>query len=297
MDYERKEIQGIEEVADLGSGISLCYADVTILKEQDLNARIMKDDMFQQLVQNIKKRGQLESLPYCAVVNDKVEIISGHHRIKASKEAGLKRIPILLDYSGLNRSQISAKQLAHNSISGFDDQDVLREISKLITDVDDMLEAFVNVEPLDTNEETPVVHIASELDWKQISLTFFQHQLNDLNELVKNLDVNPDVVGVARLSDFDNFVATLKATQKFEDVKNLSTAVSVMVNIINEKYKEDGYYANKPYVPMSKVIGGASVKKEYADTIKQACEKLVKDGLVSSKQEALYLMSKQSLGE
>lgn len=297
MDYERKEIQGIEEVADLGSGISLCYADVNILKEQDLNARIMKEDMFEQLVQNIKKRGQLESLPYCAVVGDKVEIISGHHRIKASKEAGLKKIPILLDYSGLNRSQISAKQLAHNSISGFDDKDVLREISKLITDVDDMLEAFVDVTPLQVDEETPVVHIGSELDWKQISLTFFKHQLDDLNELVKNLDQKPDVLGVARLSDFDEFVKTIKATQKFEDVKNLSTAVSVMIDIINEKFKKDGYFDNKPYVPLSKVIGGSSVKKEYAETIKNACDKLVKEGKATTKQEALYILSKECLGE
>ena len=34
---------------------------------------------------------------------------------------------------------MAAKQLAHNAISGFDDQSTLKEIAKMIDDVDDML--------------------------------------------------------------------------------------------------------------------------------------------------------------
>lgn len=42
-----------------------------------------------------------------------------------------------------SRSKIAAKQLAHNAISGFDDDSTLREIVKMIDDVDDMIESFV----------------------------------------------------------------------------------------------------------------------------------------------------------
>lgn len=56
------------------------------IREQDINARIMKNEMQRQLTDNIKKRGQLESLPFCALTEDgnRIEIISGHHRIRLS---------------------------------------------------------------------------------------------------------------------------------------------------------------------------------------------------------------------
>ncbi|HOJ95061.1 MAG TPA: ParB N-terminal domain-containing protein, partial [Fervidobacterium nodosum] len=224
-----QSIKGVREVAQLGNGISLCWCDVNILKEQDKNARIMKRDMFNQLVSNIKKRGSLESLPYCALVGDKIEIISGHHRVRASKQAGLKEIPVLVDVSGLTRSQIAAKQLAHNSINGFDDPDVLREISKMITDVDDMLESFVRIDNIPTPELPSVAHIGSDLEWKQVSFVFLRHQLDELQELIKNLEQKPDLLGIAHLQEFNQFVETLRNTQKFNDIKNMSSAIYEMI--------------------------------------------------------------------
>ena len=49
----------------------------------------MKNEMQRQLTDNIKKRGQLESLPFCALTQNetRIEIISGHHRIRSAKEA------------------------------------------------------------------------------------------------------------------------------------------------------------------------------------------------------------------
>ena len=54
----------------------------------------------------------------------------------------MKEIIAIVDVSGLSRSKIAAKQLAHNAISGFDDDSTLREIVKMIDDVDDMIESF-----------------------------------------------------------------------------------------------------------------------------------------------------------
>ena len=133
---------GVRVLADLGNKILVATVDINLIREQDKNAHIMKPEMFRQLAENIKNRGALESLPFCALT-DKIEVISGHHRLRASKEIGLKEITVLLDVSGLTRSQIAAKQLAHNAINGFDDPSMLKEIAKLITDVDDMIESFI----------------------------------------------------------------------------------------------------------------------------------------------------------
>ena len=140
-----------EKIAEMGSGLVIARVSADSIREQDINARIMKNEMQRQLTDNIKKRGQLESLPFCALTHDgeRVEIISGHHRIRSGKDAGLKDYFVILDVSGLNRSNIVAKQIAHNAISGFDDQSMLKELAKLMDDVDDMIESYAGKEILE----------------------------------------------------------------------------------------------------------------------------------------------------
>ena len=136
-----QQIEGCEVIYDMGSGLVIAKFPLDKVKEQDINARIMKNEMQDQLTANIKKRGQLESLPLFVLVDGKLEIISGHHRVKSARAAEMKEIIAIVDVSGLSRSKIAAKQLAHNAISGFDDDSTLREIVKMIDDVDDMIES------------------------------------------------------------------------------------------------------------------------------------------------------------
>ena len=76
----------------MGDGLVIAKVLSENIREQDINARIMKTEMQKQLTDNIKKRGQLESMPFCALTQEgtRVEIISGHHRIRSGKDAGLK---------------------------------------------------------------------------------------------------------------------------------------------------------------------------------------------------------------
>ena len=131
-----KQGKGYEVIYEMGSGLVIAKVGIDRVKEQDLNARVMKNEMQDQLTANIAKRGQLESLPFLVQTENALEIISGHHRIKSARAAGLKEFIAIVDESGLSRSQIAAKQLAHNAISGFDDDSTLKEIIKMITDVD-----------------------------------------------------------------------------------------------------------------------------------------------------------------
>jgi hypothetical protein len=291
-----EERNGLQKIAQIGEDLWFCIVDISLLKEQDINARIMKDGMFKQLTANIKKRGQLESVPFCCMQNNTIEIVSGHHRIKAAKMAGLTSIPILLDVSGLNRSQIAAKQLAHNSISGFDDQDMLKEITKIIDNVDDMLESFMENEFIEPNEElSSLVHIKSDLDWKQISLVFLDNEIEDFDKFLKNLDQQPKEVWVADVRSFDKFCEGLKKTQKVQDVKNVSASVSAMVKICNRFFDENGYEKNKSYVSVSKILGGNTCSKEAGKTIKEALDKMVKNKEANSKWEAMEILARRYL--
>ena len=194
-----------EVVADMGHGLVIAKVKLADIREQDINARIMKNETQKQLTDNIKKRGQLESLPFCALIDEKIEVISGHHRIRSAKDSGvMQEIFVILDISGLRRSQVAAKQLAHNAINGYDDQSTLREIAKMIDDVDDMMESYIGKdvlgEPLAELEKLIAPKV--EFDWRNVTFTFLPHQIDDLEKLISVLQsVSPDIIGVAPILD------------------------------------------------------------------------------------------------
>ena len=142
-----------EIIYDMGTELYIAKVQLADLKEQDINARIMKNEMQDQLTANIKNRGQLESLPLIALMGEKLEIISGHHRVKSAREAGLKEIIVILDKSGLTRSKAASKQLAHNAISGFDDESTLKEIVKLLLEKNPQVRIVINCITLETVSE------------------------------------------------------------------------------------------------------------------------------------------------
>lgn len=86
------ESKGYQVIHDMGAGLLIVKVQLDRVVEQDVNARIMKNEMQDQLTANIAKRGQLESLPLLAEIGNKIKIISGHHRIKSARQAGMKEI-------------------------------------------------------------------------------------------------------------------------------------------------------------------------------------------------------------
>lgn len=64
------------------------------VKANPNNPRIIKDDKFKKLVQSIKEFPEmLELRPI--VVNDDMVVLGGNMRLKACKEAGLDKVPII----------------------------------------------------------------------------------------------------------------------------------------------------------------------------------------------------------
>jgi hypothetical protein len=264
MEKRKSEVeipQGVEVLADIGSGLLIVRADVNVLREQDKNAHLMKPEMFRQLHENIKKRGTLESLPFLALTSKGVEIVSGHHRVRASKEAGLKSIPAILDITNLNRSQIAAKQIAHNAINGFDDKSVLKEIAALIDDVDDMIESYIGKDILGEPEGTldKLISPMLDYDWQDMQFIFLPHQVKDLELLVSNVEGNKDFIGAAHIDQFEGLLSTLSKYQKFSDIKNVGAAIHKMIEITNEVMDNAGFDENDEWVPLSKIFGNAAI--------------------------------------
>lgn len=280
------QIEGCSVIYDMGSGLVIAKVQLDKVKEQDINARVMKNEMQDQLTANIKKRGQLESLPFLVLNAGKLEIVSGHHRIKSARAAELKEVIAIIDVSGLSRSQIAAKQLAHNAISGFDDDSTLREIVKMITDVDDMIESFVGKdimeEPLDQYEK--MLSPAIQFDFKNVTFSFLPHQVQDMDVLVKNLETTaPEIIGVAPYEQCKSFVETLSRYQKFTDIRNVGAAIHSMVQNANERMNEVGFNELEEWTYLAKLFGSSAIPGEAAKVIQQAIKKAEKEGVVTSK--------------
>lgn len=280
------EAKRYQVIHDMGSGLLIVKIPLDVVVEQDVNARIMKNEMQDQLTANIAKRGQLESLPYLTEDDNKVRIISGHHRIKSARQAGIKEIYAILDVSGLTRSQEAAKQLAHNAISGFDDQSTLKEIVKMISDVDDMLESYVGkdilAEPM--AEFDKLISPAVQFDFRTLVFAFLPHQLQNLELLVKELEkAGPEIVGVAEYEQGKRFVETLSKYQQFQDVRNLGAAIFSMIEAANEKMDIAGYDPAGEWTYLTKVFGSNSIPTGAAQVIQQALKKAEKEGVIGKK--------------
>lgn len=292
-----------ETIADMGAGLIIAKVPVSCIREQDINARIMKDEMQRQLTENIRKRGQLESLPFCALTCEgrRIEIISGHHRIRSGKDAGLKEIFVILDISGLNRSKITAKQIAHNAISGFDDQATLKELAKMLDDVDDMIESYAGKEILGEpdGEIEKLLNPTMQFDWKNVLLVFLPHQIADLNRLVEAVRrFAPDYVGVTSLDEYKPFIEAMVKYQGFSDIKNVGAAVHAMTKLTLQAMDDAGYTEDAEWIQFSQIFGAAALPKETADILSKAVKQMIDDGCVDSKRkiDGLRFLAENYLG-
>lgn len=277
-----------EQIADMGSGLIIAKVPSVCIREQDINARIMKNEMQRQLTDNIRKRGQLESLPFCVLVEDRnqIEIISGHHRIRSGKDAGLKEFFVILDISGLNRSKIVAKQIAHNAISGFDDQATLKEMVKILEDVDDMIESYAGKDVLTEPEAELEKYLSPTVDfaWKNITFTFLPHQIEDWQKLIDTLEnTKPDFVGIASIEQYKIFVETLAKYQQFANVKNTGTAIHAMIKSTEKMFENTGYTEENEWVQLTGIFGSSAIPAESAEVIREALKKMADEGIIETK--------------
>jgi 7-cyano-7-deazaguanine synthase in queuosine biosynthesis len=211
-------------IAELGQGLCVALCQIGELREQTQNARVMEKEMFNTLVRNIKNRKALESLPFCAEVEGDhgkthYEVVSGHHRVRAARAAGMSELYVLLDRSGLKRSQIRAKQLAHNSIAGQDDEVILAELFSQITDANDRLESFIQQDALKWKGE-PLLETELPVQAETVTFAFFPRDLQAFKDSLFALEaklavcdelycVNSDMIGLFKAA-VDKAVADTK---------------------------------------------------------------------------------------
>jgi ParB-like chromosome segregation protein Spo0J len=268
-----------QRILDLGNGLELWKVHPAALREQDVNARSMPKAMFERLSQTIARDKRLESLPLCAKTERGLEIISGHHRVRAATTAGISEMFVLVDVTGLTRSQIAAKQLAHNSIEGQDNEQLLAEIYQQIEDAESKLEAFIDAK-LDV--EVPRVKIEGldvDMDFKTVLLIFLprvKERLDRALEYLRSSGQRLDGVYIAADSDYAPLEEAVRKIHEEYDVRVVADIIGKMADLAMQA---SGVSVEDPErVHLKDIFGSAWVPKEAAAVIKDAVAKMQAEG-------------------
>jgi hypothetical protein len=185
-------------LAQLDDDFAVVRVLIENVREQDRNARIMPANMQKSLAANIARDGHLESLPLAHLLaSGEWEIISGHHRLRAAREAGLGEVALLAYLKELPRNTVRSKQLAHNAHEGFDDPGVLRDLYLEIDDADARLSTFLDPEKLNLQAvEQPlrIEDVRIPFEWHYVSFAFLPYQRDAFDLLCERMKADEDTL-------------------------------------------------------------------------------------------------------
>lgn len=221
--------------------------ELSLIDLVEKNAHFMAQDTFRRLVENIKRDGQLTSVPFLVKYNTgRYTVISGNHRVQAAKMAGIVKASfIVVNENEISKDEILAIQLSHNSIVGQDDAELLKELLEEITDVamkeyahisNEILDAVKDIDytiEMPNNEIVPVTLMF--IDTMKIAFDkLLDHLENYTEREIENMTLM-DAKTLQKLND-----TTSKVGQKYK-IKSQALSICKMIEIVNDTLygKED----------------------------------------------------------
>ena len=229
---------------DLYKNLSIWRVHIDSLREQDKNARVMTPEKFERLTENIKLDKRLESLPYVMkFVNpagsEEFQIISGHHRVRTARKAGLEEMVVLVEEGDLTRSQVVSKQLAHNALTGSDDQSILQELYLEIEDIEEKIRSGITDQEIKIdNVQVKVDDLMLDLEYENIHMLFLPKSFEKFEEMIDNLEEDSKVY-IADKKEWEGFKDIMQKTSKQFDVRNVSAIMVKLVEVMKDYYKKN----------------------------------------------------------
>ena len=300
------EEQTRSEVDRLNEGLinhpyKLSLVNVSELEFLEKNARYMTNEMFRNLVNNIKRDGGLSSVPLCWKHDGKYRVLSGNHRCRAAIEAGLEEVLVLFTDRDLSKQEQIAIELSHNAIDGKDDMAILKELWDEIDDVSLKYYAGLDDKVLEEMEKAALASLSEvKLDYRSLTFLFLPHEVDALDEAFAHAvecGGIQDTVYINRIDDFKRLLDSQSKVQAAYDVKNSATSLMLILDVftrhqedLQEGYIDDeGELKHKNKVPLSSIFGDDNISAEAALTLKKAVDRMVDKGEVETKQRTDFL--------
>lgn len=213
--------------------------ELSLIDLVEKNAHFMAQDTFRQLIANIKRDGQLTSVPFLVEHNTgRYTVISGNHRVQAAKMAGIiKASFIVVHEDDITKDEILAIQLSHNSIVGQDDSEILKELLEEITDIAMKEYAHISNEILDAVKDVDYVIDMPNNEIVPVTLMFVDTNKFKFDELMETLDTltpreleNTTLVNIETLKKLND--TTSKIGQKY-GIKSQALSICKMIELVN----------------------------------------------------------------
>lgn len=265
------------------------------VKLLEVNARFMRHEEYKQLVDNIRKDGQLTSTPFlCKEEDDKWLCLSGNHRVMAAIDAGLKEIVCLATDDKLTNDQKVAIQLSQNAIVGQDDPATLKILYEGIIDTEMKKYSGLDDKTLDLLDKFSSISISeSNLEFKTLQMIFLPNELENakkvIDEALKGAKI-ADEAWLLKRSEYDDWLDAQELVTSSFGIKNVSTAVDIILKVFmkNITQLQEGYQDNsrdKSFVPIETVLGRRKIPAETAKKISVAIARLQGSGKISKGEE------------
>lgn len=294
--------------SEIGAPYKIASVNVSELEFLEKNARYMPNEMYRNLVENIRRDGGLSSVPFCWKHGDKYRILSGNHRVSAAIDAGLERIPVMYTDAELTSAEQTAIALSHNALEGKDDLSILKELWSELDDVDLKSYAGLDDKTLKEMEKASLQALKDfGLEYRSVTFLFLPEEEARLEEATRQAVEQgglSETIYVNRLADFERMLKASAKVKSAYDVKNNATVMMLMLDIFN-RHLEDlqaGYLdgeelKHKNKVPMSSVLGSENISAESALLLKKAVTKMISRGELNKrdKSECIRLMAEQYL--
>ena len=249
MDKQENALENVSENEQLltlsqnifpSGGMILQVVKPTELVFLKSNARYLERETFRQLRDNIAADKSLSSVPLCYRYDDgRLEILSGNHRVKASIDAGIEKILVLIITVELDESKRIAIQLSHNSLVGQDEQSILAELWSRMDSVTDKLYSGHDSEQMkDFSEDIQLLNFSTpQISTQTISFLFTEGERDQLSLIMEELSdtaKKSKVVYVAPQEQYDNFMKIIQDIKGFEKIKDSSLAMFRITEIVRE---------------------------------------------------------------
>lgn len=279
-------ISRAEALLDLGQGLQIWKVHVDELHEQPINARGMPKAMMDRLTSTIGRDQRLESLPFVALTDGRLEIVSGHHRVRSARAGQLSEIFAIVDVSGLTPDQIRAKQLSHNAIQGEDNPQLIAKIYEAIGDVSARLETFIDPKSLEMDfEKVTIPNIDIHPDFRTALIVFLPYDFDRFERAVEKvivqLSADHDVAYLADIELLERWKAVLRKVGIEYEIRSTGTVLSRMADIVLEHLGEN--LPEGELTPLRDVVGTASIPAPAAKVISDALDRMVALDEVSAK--------------
>lgn len=205
----------------------------------EVNARYMPPQTMQTFIDNVKSDGRLESTPLVWIDPElppgKYRIISGHHRIEASRAAGISKILVMI-CSPSDRDDLVSRQLAHNAIVGLDDKAILAQLFESIRDVSKKFSTGLSssIEKI----SYPALNFKVGM-FKEVLLLFIPSQIEDLDAAIQLLSIKSQAtVLVEPIEYYEKVIKAIQRIKKIENIKSTNAAVSRLIELGKMKLDE-----------------------------------------------------------